>query len=902
MGDPRMDYCGIGGSSPKVVCVIVADRVIESARLTYNVCIPGRLLHVRCSHRDVTLDIVAGYQWVWQAAKSDQIAQQRVHASVASVRAMLPDDGYVDISIARPKARQELEMVFSGRSAEDKPSEKEKDTEDAREKEDGSKRHWSEQHQSKEGSTVEDPQTQELLRCLVKMSVRHEQELMRIRPDVGFIAFCDTSDLGCMGMLREVALSWSDLYSQGKVNTALKTMLVMSTMKDMRDRAEKVLRDEEQMQRCFTVGWLKEKKQEVASTPPLQHSDVMKLLDVLLILEHLPRDGVVTRFNTTKRLDLMKEFKTEVVPMMLQLSLRGASAQLCYDAMKALSGNAVMKLQGVRWRPERAQKPPLAKALEDAYLATSFCDWAPRDQSWALLWLMELTGTAVGRLKAEAWDGIWQARLSNPDRCTDEGDQLAVPVFAETTGLSTLHESFQVAVIIYHLGRHLHMPVSLCLPEHMQVVANEELALLQKLRSLTPHHRQHPSLTLLTRNEIFRMARELLDGESWRSFCEFAFQLSQSSGHDGIIAFPLPCLRAVDAVTEAEALAESFLQEGSGFLWSAVREVVRCLPFEDDGREVADGRVFRLGLYCKGGFMGDSKTSWSYVAVGRLINAAVLTTFRGHHWTSLSINKDNRTSPHQDRNNAPGQSLLLGLTHHQNDEIWIEDRCGSKVLRAGAATLRGSLYRTDARAVLFDGRNMLHSTMPWRDCRCIIVAYTVGPFQNMTADQRAHLEDAGFVPPEVMASRRFASSTPGGGEELSDSVRPTGGSCNERQGFVYVSGGAAGSEEGNGSLHQDSQGVSTAVGAGGTPWCTGTSTAADAESPDPDHGRPGSSTDAGASQTGEMVLGMGMGMGTHTIFILDSDEEADIARAIAASLEGPTVDASMNDFSLEEMD
>ena len=106
-----------------------------------------------------------------------------------------------------------------------------------------------------------------------------------------------------------------------------------------------------------------------------------------------------------------------------------------------------------------------------------------------------------------------------------------------------------------------------------------------------------------------------------------------------LFAFPLPCLRAVDVVTEAEALAESFLQEGSGSLWSAVREVVRCLPFEDDGREVADGRVFRLGLYCKGGFMGVSKTSWSHVASGRLLNAADLTTFRGHHWTSLSINK-----------------------------------------------------------------------------------------------------------------------------------------------------------------------------------------------------------------------------------------------------------------------
>ena len=257
------------------------------------------------------------------------------------------------------------------------------------------------------------------------------------------------------------------------------------------------------------------------------------------------------------------------------------------------------------------------------------------------------------------------------------------------------------------------------------------------------------------------MARELLDGESWGSFCEFAFQLSQSSGHDGIIAFPLPCLHAVDAVTDAEALAESFLQEGSGSLWSAVREVVRCLPFEEDGREVAEGRVFRLGLYCKGGFMGVSKTSWSHVAVGRLLNAAVLTTFRGHHWTSLSINKDNRTLPHYDRNNAPGQSLLLGLTHHQSGEIWIEDRCGSEVIRDGAATLRGSLYRTDARAVLFDGRNTLHSTMPWRDCRCVIVAYTVGPFQHMTNVQRAHLEDAGFVPPEETSSSGLPSVEPG---------------------------------------------------------------------------------------------------------------------------------------------
>ena len=62
-------------------------------------------------------------------------------------------------------------------------------------------RAWKEDTPAEAG---ESKQTQELLKCLVKMSVRHEQELMRIRPDVGFIAFCDTSELGCVAMLQEV--------------------------------------------------------------------------------------------------------------------------------------------------------------------------------------------------------------------------------------------------------------------------------------------------------------------------------------------------------------------------------------------------------------------------------------------------------------------------------------------------------------------------------------------------------------------------------------------------------------------------------------------------------------------------------------------------------------------------
>ena len=57
----------------------------------------------------------------------------------------------------------------------------------------------------------------------------------------------------------------------------------------------------------------------------------------------------------------------------------GASGELrrggdpCHRALKTVSGCAVTKLQGIR-----LQKPPLARALETAFMATPMCDWSRR--------------------------------------------------------------------------------------------------------------------------------------------------------------------------------------------------------------------------------------------------------------------------------------------------------------------------------------------------------------------------------------------------------------------------------------------------------------------------------------------------------------------------------------------
>ena len=108
------------------------------------------------------------------------------------------------------------------------------------------------------------------------------------------------------------------------------------------------------------------------------------------------------------------------------------------------------------------------------------------------------------------------------------------------------------------------MPVVVSFPDHMQAVADEERYLLQRLRQLVPLHRQHPSFTLLARNEILKTARELLVADEWNAFHEFVDELTLSMDHDGIVGFPLPCFHDLNGALEAETLAESFLQEGSG--------------------------------------------------------------------------------------------------------------------------------------------------------------------------------------------------------------------------------------------------------------------------------------------------------------------------------------------------
>ena len=67
--DPVSRYSGVG--------IFISARVVAPEQIAYNTIIPGRLLHVRCTKTEVTLDLIAGYQHVWQERRKETIAKLR---------------------------------------------------------------------------------------------------------------------------------------------------------------------------------------------------------------------------------------------------------------------------------------------------------------------------------------------------------------------------------------------------------------------------------------------------------------------------------------------------------------------------------------------------------------------------------------------------------------------------------------------------------------------------------------------------------------------------------------------------------------------------------------------------------------------------------------------------------
>ena len=244
-----------------------------------------------------------------------------------------------------------------------------------------------------------DAQTTELLKAITKLILKHEDELRRMRPDQDFMAFFDVGQHGFLEPIRQAAIQWQEKYSQDLVTSALKHIMFLGVVQELKVRLAATLQDDTKAQQYRALKWLVDgptaltpawncfkwnpeiRAQEVCKDQaPLSHTEVVKQLDFLE--QHIAEGNNLAKFGCTR--PMAEAYQSEVVPFHITIGMRGQTADACHQALVMLTGSSALKLLGLRIRPGRPVRQPCAKYVEEAFLATPYCDWQqPRRQGRA---------------------------------------------------------------------------------------------------------------------------------------------------------------------------------------------------------------------------------------------------------------------------------------------------------------------------------------------------------------------------------------------------------------------------------------------------------------------------------------------------------------------------------------
>ncbi|CAE7364674.1 unnamed protein product [Symbiodinium necroappetens] len=356
------------------------------------------------------------------------------YAIAASVRTEM-DHAQEDLEAARAKtAREELRMVMGGGGGGTSSDQQMRDT--AEEKE------MAEVAGTREAGAWDQPQQE-----------HQDAQLPQLDQDLSYMVFINTSGLGCLPVLRRVAENWQEQYTKGTVTSPLRLVMFLAMLETLKTTVEETMADEEKLQRCMNVGWTvagenalspkwvyhswdpAAKRQIVAEDQPLSHADALRLVDQLMTHD---------------------QYKAEVLPFMVSIGPRGESSAICFNALRILSGSAIMKLIGVRVRPERGQEPQLIKQLKQSYMGTTFCEWSRKSTPWSNVKLRNRTNLCYCNAVFQCL--YW---LGEANSCKDSlllPSDLGIPLLLHLPGekLQTLvdswHNQFATHALTYHGG------------------------------------------------------------------------------------------------------------------------------------------------------------------------------------------------------------------------------------------------------------------------------------------------------------------------------------------------------------------------------------------------------------------------------------------------------------------
>ena len=252
----------------------------------------------------------------------------------------------------------------------------------------GNKWQWQKDTEDKEEAVL-DKATQEVIKSLVQLSLRHEAELGRLRADCG-CSWTQSRPIrlrACKPRIKEMATEWSTQYAAGTVKSPLRNLLMLAVIKELRGRLTTFLQDEERCGKAISAGWMSQcigPGMELLGMEP--QGEATRKDRPAAYAQHGvagPASAVGGDHHQGRGVAELPQHKglgegagpggDPLYDFMITVGLRTQEAHAAYRVFQLLSGNAVCKLIGARIRPERLARQPVAKQLEENYLSTPYC-------------------------------------------------------------------------------------------------------------------------------------------------------------------------------------------------------------------------------------------------------------------------------------------------------------------------------------------------------------------------------------------------------------------------------------------------------------------------------------------------------------------------------------------------
>ena len=201
----------------------------------------------------------------------------------------------------------------------------------------------------------------------------------------------------------------------------------------------------------------------------------------------------------------------------------------------------------------------------------------------------------------------------------------------------------------------------------------------------------------------------------------------------------------------AELAAGALLQDHAAPHLEKVVEALRYLDVDAPVRGEQGGSLsFGAYVHVRAGVRALSRV---YPTLTRLLTRVLRHHFPGDTFTTLVVNFDVCAAPHRDQQNSWLPSLLLPLTQFVGGGIWVESPTGleTRIFRGrrvlgAVAPLRGPTR--------LSARSLLHATEPWQGSRVLLVGFHLAGFRTLQLQDRAYLQQLGFLFPDEEQERR----------------------------------------------------------------------------------------------------------------------------------------------------